>query len=233
MIEEGLWKVKQRKQRGDYRCERERKDNYGEMQQFDGSYEKWIHGVDEEQCLLASIDDATGKITYAQFEKSEGIIPVFKFWKKYIEINQKPLSIYLDRFSTYKVNHKNAEDNKNMLTQFEKATRELNITLIKANSPQGKGRIERLWGTLQNRLIIELRYNNIKNVDEANAFLKDKFIPWFNNVYAVIPKNKADLHKKNNANLDEVFSIKKERLVDLYPIKWTQNKNTQSTKDKR
>jgi len=108
--------------------------------QLDGSYEKWICGVDEEQRLLASIDDAIGKITYAQFEKNEGIISVFKFWKKCIEINQKPLSIYLDRFSTYKVNHKNAKDNKNMLTQFEKATRELNITLIKANSPQGRGK---------------------------------------------------------------------------------------------
>jgi hypothetical protein len=66
---------------------------------------------------------------------------------------------------------------------------------------------------LQSRPIIELRYNNIKNVIEANTFLKDKFIPWFNNTYAVIPKNKADLHKKNNLDLDEVFSIKKERLV--------------------
>lgn len=58
-----------------------------------------------------------------------------------------------------------------------------------------------------------MRYNNIKNVDEANVFLKEAFIPWFNSKYAVVPKNKADLHKKNNADLDEVFSIKKERYV--------------------
>ena len=87
MTEQGLWKVKQRKQREVYRSQRKRKDHYGEMQQFDGSYHKWIHGLDEEQCLLASIDDATGKITHAHFEKNEGVIAVFKFWKKYIEIN--------------------------------------------------------------------------------------------------------------------------------------------------
>jgi len=224
MIEESLWKFKQSKQRGEYRCERERKDNYGEMQQFDGCYDKWIYGLDEEECLLASIDDATGKITHAHFEKNEGVIPVFKFWRKYIEINQKPLSIYLDKFSTYKINHKNAEDNKDMITQFERASRELNITLIKANSPQAKGRIERLWNTLQTRLMIEMRYSNIKTIKEANTFLKDRFIPWFNSTYAVIPKSKADLHRKNNTDLDEAFSIKKERLVgNDYVIRYENN----------
>lgn len=213
MTEEGLWKIKKRKQRGVYRSQRERKDNYGEMEQFDGSYHKWIHELDEEQCLLASIDDATGKITHACFEKNEGVLAVFKFWKKYIEINGKPLSIYLDSFSTYKVNHKNAEDNKDMITQFERVSKELGVTLIKANSPQAKGRIERLWKTLQVRLILEMRHHKIKNIREANVFLKEAFIPWFNSTYAVIPKDKADLHKENNADLKAVFSIKKERSV--------------------
>jgi hypothetical protein len=213
MTEQGLWKVKQRKQREVYRSQRKRKDHYGEMQQFDGSYHKWIHGLDEEQCLLASIDDATGKITHAHFEKNEGVIAVFKFWKKYIEINGKPLSIYLDKFSTYKVNHKNAEDNKDLITQFERATQELDITLIRANSPQAKGRIERLWKTLQTRLIIEMRHQKIKNVKEANLFLKKVFILWFNSIHAVVPKSKADLHRDNRLDLAEVFSIKKERYV--------------------
>lgn len=183
------------------------------MQQFDGCYDKWIYGKDEEQCLLASIDNATGKITRAQFEKNEGVIAVLKFWKGYIEKNGKPLSIYLDRFSTYKVNHKNAEDNKDLITQFERAMKELNIETIKANSPQAKGRVERLWKTLQKRLMIEMRYHNIETVDEANIFLQDRFIPWFNKKFAVVPKKKSNLHKGNNIDLDEVFSIKKKRVV--------------------
>lgn len=213
MIKEELWEPKKRRKKEDHRSQRERKDNFGEMQQFDGCYDKWIYGKDEEQCLLASIDDATGKITRAQFEKNEGVIAVFKFWKGYIEKNGKPLSIYLDRFSTYKVNHKNAEDNKDLITQFERAMKELNIETIKANSPQAKGRIERLWRTLQKRLMIEMRYHNIETVDEANIFLQDRFIPWFNKKFAVVPKKKSNLHKGNNIDLDEVFSIKKKRVV--------------------
>jgi hypothetical protein len=212
MISEGLWIGKKRKV-SEYRCQRERRDNFGEMEQFDGSYEHWFHGVNEEQCLLGSIDDATGKITKAVFEKSEGIIPVFSFWKGYIKEYGKPISIYLDKFATYKVNHKNAEDNKELLTQFEKALRELDILPITANSPQAKGRIERLWKTLQTRLIKEMRYRKIKTIEEANCFLKNEFVPWFNKKFAVVPKDKTDLHKKNDADLEEVFSIKKERTI--------------------
>jgi hypothetical protein len=212
MIDEKLWIGKKRKV-SEYRCQRERKDNFGEMEQFDGSYEHWLYGVDEEQCLLGSIDDATGKITQLQFEKSEGIIPVFSFWKEYIEKYGKPIAIYLDKFATYKVNHKNAEDNKDMLTHFEKSAKELDVLLIKANSPQAKGRIERLWKTLQTRLIKEMRYRKIKTIEEANSFLKEEFVPWFNKKYAVVPKNKKDLHRKNSSNLEEVFSIKKERTI--------------------
>jgi hypothetical protein len=212
MIDEKLWVGKKRKV-SEYRCQRERKDNFGEMEQFDGSYEHWLYGVDEEQCLLGSIDDATGKITQLQFEKSEGIIPVFSFWKEYIEKYGKPIAIYLDKFATYKVNHKNAEDNKDMLTHFEKSAKELDVLLIKANSPQAKGRIERLWKTLQTRLIKEMRYRKIKTIEEANSFLKDEFVPWFNSKFAVVPKGKKDLHRKNNTNLEEVFSVKKERTI--------------------
>jgi hypothetical protein len=156
MAKEGLWIIKARKE-SKHRERRDRRDNYGEMQQFDGSYHKWFYGVDEEQCLLASIDDATGKITRAIFDKNEGIKAVFSFWKDYVIENGRPISIYLDRFSTYKINHKNAEDNKDLLTQFERSMKELSILPIHAHSPQGKGRIERLWKTLQTRLRIELR----------------------------------------------------------------------------
>lgn len=223
MISEKLWTRKKRKTR-EHREQRERRSNLGEMEQFDGSYHKWFYGVDEKQCLLGSIDDAVGKITHLKFEKSEGIFSVFSFWKGYIEKYGKPISIYLDRFSTYKVNHKSAEDNKEMLTQFERAMKELDILPIKARSPQAKGRIERLWKTLQTRLVKEMRYKKIKTIDEANKFLEEEFVPWFNSKFAVVPKSSADLHRINNHNLEEVFSIKKERAVgNDYVVRYENN----------
>jgi len=212
MVKEGLWITKERK-RSEHRERRDRRDNYGEMQQFDGSYHKWFYGVDEEQCLLASIDDATGKITKAIFDKNEGIHAVFSFWRGYILENKRPVSIYLDRFSTYKINHKNAEDNKDLMTQFERVMEELSILPIHARSPQGKGRIERLWKTLQTRLRIELRLRGIKTIEEANKYLKEEFIPWFNAKFGVMPKGKADLHKDTDMDLDEVFSVRKDRSI--------------------
>ena len=87
---------------------RPRKDNYGEMQQFDGSYHRWLENRNEEMCLLASIDDATGDITKATFAENEGVKEVSKFWKEYIEERGIPLAIYLDKYATYKINHKSA-----------------------------------------------------------------------------------------------------------------------------
>jgi hypothetical protein len=212
MIGEKLW-IRKKRKNPKYREQRERKDNLGEMEQFDGSYHKWFYGVNERQCLLGSIDDAVGRITHLKFKKNEGIFSVFSFWKEYIEKYGKPISIYLDRFSTYKVNHKSAEDNKEMLTQFERAMKELDILPIKARSPQAKGRIERLWKTLQTRLIKEMRYRGIKTIDVANRFLEEEFVPWFNSKFAVVPKGKADLHRRNSHNLEEIFSVKKKRSV--------------------
>lgn len=115
MIEEKLWKVKPRKQSKNKHLWRPRKDNYGEMQQFDGSYHLWLEDRNEEMCLLLSVDDAEGKITKGEFAENEGVKPVSKFWKEYIEENGVPLNIYLDKYSTYKINHKKAVDNKDLM----------------------------------------------------------------------------------------------------------------------
>src|SRR5579862_7245467 len=108
MHEAGFWKIRTRKQ-ATYRSWRPRKEYFGELQQFDGSYHLWFENrfVDDngnpiEVCLLAAIDDATGKITKAVFAANEGVIAVFTFWKEYIQEHGKPLGIYLDKFSTYK-----------------------------------------------------------------------------------------------------------------------------------
>ena len=145
---------------------------------------------------MAFIDDATGKITKAWFDYHEGIKPVFSFWKDYLMVNNKPIAIYLDKFSTYKINHKAAVDNQDLITQFQRAVKDLGINLIIAHSPQAKGRIERLFGTLQDRLVKELRLANISTIEEANQFLIEIFIPKFNQQFSVVPRKQEDLHRE-------------------------------------
>jgi hypothetical protein len=224
MSVEGLWKIHKQKD-PQYHAFRERLEYFGELQQFDGSYHLWFEkrlvdalGNPVEVCLLASIDDATGKITHAKFDFNEGIIAVFNFWLEYILKNGKPLKIYLDKFSTYKINHKAAVDNTELLTQFQQATRLLTIELIHANSPEAKGRIERLFGTLQDRLVKELRLSQINTILEGNRFLKEVFLPLFNNQFSVQPSKAGDVHRtltmKEKNSLKSTFSIKYQRRVN-------------------
>jgi len=231
MMEEKLWQPKLRKKNKEHRYWRPRKEGYGELEQFDGSYHNWFEGRGEECCLLAAIDDATGKITEAHFTTDEGVVPVFSFWQAYVSQHGKPLGIYLDKHSTYKINAKQLLDDKEALTQFERAMRDLNIEVIHAHSPQAKGRIERLFGTLQDRLIKELRLANISTIDEANEFLEKVFIPKFNAQFAVAPRSQANLHRALNEiekeNLEQIFSLKATRIVNndftiSYESQWYQ-----------
>src|SRR3989344_9535995 len=224
MIQVGLWKVHLQR-RVEYHAWRQRKDYFGELEQFDGSYHHWFEqrlpdefGFPKEVCLLASIDDATGKITHAKFDFNEGVVAVFNFWMEYVLTLGKPLGIYLDKFSTYKINHKSAVDNLELMTQFQKAMKLLDIEVINANSPQAKGRIERLFGTLQDRLIKELRLANISSITEANKFLKEVFIPKFNLKFSVTPAMEGDVHRQltqeEKKDLKSIFSIKSQRRIN-------------------
>lgn len=225
MIQEKLWKPRKQKQ-SVYRSWRPRKEYFGELQQFDGSYHYWFEdrfvdgdGNPIEVCLLASIDDATGEITKATFSANEGVVAVFLFWKEYVQELGKPAAIYLDKFSTYKINHKAAVDTKDLLTQFQRAMRQLNINPIPANSAQAKGRIERLFQTLQDRLIKELRLTNINTPEEGNRFLKEEFIPKFNEKFAVVPTKPGNVHRKlfkeEKEQLNHIFSVHETRRVNL------------------
>ncbi len=209
-----LWKPKPRKFGKKHYTWRARKDNPGEMQQFDGSYHIWFG--QEESCLLLAVDDANGKITHAKFDYHEGIVPVFKFWLEYEEKQGFPLSIYLDKFSTYKINHQNAVDNQEWMTQFQRAMQQVGVKLITAHGPQAKGRVERMFETLQDRLVKELRLAGIATLEEANQFLKE-YIPKFNAKFAVIPDRKRNLHKKPikeiREKLPQIFSIQNRRIV--------------------
>lgn len=225
MMQNGLWKPRKQKQ-SSYHSWRPRKDYYGELQQFDGSYHHWFenrycdtYGSPIEVCMLAAIDDATGKITKAVFALNEGVEAVFTFWKEYVQEQGKPLAIYLDKFSTYKINHKSAVDNKELMTQFQRVMQDLGIQLITAHSPQAKGRIERLFGTLQDRLVKEMRLAGVNTPEEGNRFLKEVFLPKFNNRFSVIPAKEGDVHKQllqeERENIHHIFSVHDIRRINL------------------
>ncbi len=244
MIKEGLWR--QRKQKKvTYRSWRPRKEYFGQLEQFDGSYHYWLedrycdnNGTPIELCLLASIDDAKGEITKAEISQNEGVVAVFTFWKSYILTHGKPVAIYLDKFSTYKLNHKGAVDNSELMTQFGRAMKDLSIVLITANSPQAKGRVERLFQTLQDRLVKELRLARINTPKAAQVFLDTVFIPTFNKKFSVTPIKEEDIHRPlseaERQQLDRIFSIQSIRRVNndftvQFKNKWYQLAEIQLT----
>lgn len=199
----GLWKSKPTRKQAEHRSWRMRRSARGEMVQFDGCYHVWLEGrlLDDEGrpveiCLLLAVDDATGEILDAQFAPHEGVLPVMGFWLEYAGIHGLPKSIYLDRFSTYSMNARLAEENPDTLTQFERAAKEAGIEIIHAHCPQGKGRVERSFRTLQDRLAKEMRLQDISTVETANEFLRAIFIPDFNRRFGREARRRGDLHRR-------------------------------------
>ncbi len=211
-----LWKPKVRRTVGIHRQWRERMAMFGELIQFDGSYHDWFEDGTE-ACLLGSVDDATGRF-HGVFEDNEGVRAVFRFWWEYLERYGLPVALYLDKFSTYKINHKSAVDNAELMTQFERAMETLDIRVICANSPQAKGRVERLFGTLQDRLVKELRLAGIKDRAQANRFLEDVYLPEHNARFGVTARKEGDAHRpltdEMRARLPSIFSIQSTRRVN-------------------
>lgn len=215
LIAEDHWTKKRRRKK--HRQWRERKTRLGEMAQMDGSHHDWLEGRGPKLVLMAYIDDATGR-SYARFYAYEGTIPALDSFRRYIRKNGLPLSIYLDKHSTYRVNGKLTIEQElegiKMLTQFERALKELGVNVIHADSPQAKGRIERLFGTFQDRLIKEMRLRGVRTLEEANAFLGE-YLPVFNRRFSVIAREKGDMHRKPSPGiqLDRVLCIKETRAV--------------------
>lgn len=227
MIELGLWK--ERKRRVAHREWRERKDCFGEMVQMDGSDHDWFEGRRDKCTLLASIDDATNRI-FLRFTEHEDTRNLMQFSRTYLKKFGKPRSFYVDKDSIYKTNRQpNLEEElqgkKYALTQFTRAMEvDLDVKVINAGSPQAKGRVERLFGTLQDRLVKELRLAGISSIPAANRFLDEVYLPKHNQRFSVPPKNNTDVHRpvgKTEAELDAIFSFQEERvLANDYTIRW-------------
>jgi hypothetical protein len=196
---------------------RERKHSFGEMIQMDGSHHNWFEGRGPECVLMGYIDDATGR-PFGRFYSYEGTLPAMDSFKRYIKKFGMPVSIYLDKHPTYKSTGKQTVENElnnvTPLSQFERACEELGIQVIHADSPQAKGRIERLFRTFQNRLIKEMRLKGIKSTEEANRFLTH-YLPTYARRFAVVPANHTDLHRPiaKGVDLDAAFCVKTIRVL--------------------
>lgn len=213
LLEEGLWERKRK--RSSHRRYRERKECFGEMVQMDGSHHDWLEGRGPELVLMGYIDDATGN-TFGQFHDYEGTVPAMESFRSYAGKYGLPQSVYLDQHSTYKVTSQAKEEEREqiLMSQFERALRELGVKVIHANSPQAKGRVERLFGTLQDRLVKEMRLRGIRTKDEANVFLR-RYLPTFNKKFRVPAAKKADLHMPlpKGFDLDDYLCIKTNRVA--------------------
>ena len=215
LIEEGI-PYKRRKKRP-HRQWRERKAYYGQMVQMDVSEHDWLEGRGPYCVFMGYIDDATGK-PFGRFCEYEGTIPAMDSFKRYIKKRGIPLSVYLDKHTTYKSNGKpTIEDELNNiapLSQFERALKELGVEVIHANSPQAKGRVERLFKTFQDRLIKELRLEGAKTIDEANKVL-ERFLPSYAKRFCVEALYSDDLHRPipKGIDLDRILCVRTERTL--------------------
>ena len=215
LIEEALWQAKPYRVRKSLSW-RQRKDHLGEMVQMDGSHHDWLEGRGPKLVLMGYIDDATGQF-YGKFYAYEGTMPAMDSLKGYIRRYGIPKSIYLDRHSTYKTSTKYSYAawpfrDKEELTQFGRSCQQLGIELIYANSPQAKGRIERVFETLQDRLTKELRLAQAKTCQEANDLL-ERYLESFNERFTVASRRAGDLHRSVDKRipLDEILSVQTQR----------------------
>ena len=198
---------------------RKRKAQEGLLIQMDATPYEWFGGR-AKFTLHGGIDDATGKIAGAYMTKNECLQGYFETVRQIVEQNGVPIGIYADRHTIFRspnADKLTVEDQLNGKqiadTQFGRAMKELGITLIAARSPQAKGRIERLWETLQSRLVIEFRIHGIKTVHEANAFLVD-YIPKFNEHFGVEPELTEKAYVPTSLDLDLILCVKEIRSVD-------------------
>jgi len=217
LIKYNLHKAKRRKRI--YR-RRRRMPKAGMLIQMDSSQHNWLPKVKKKWWLTATIDDATSEVPFAKFYPSDGVFNNMQAIKKTIEKKGIFYALYVDKASHFKTTryggiHVNISTEQEE-THIERALKELNINLILANSPQAKGRIERLFGTFQDRLIKELRLENIKNYSDASIYLEKKFIPYYNKRFAHTEGVESEYKKLPvDINLDLIFSKKYVRKVNF------------------
>ena len=206
--------------RAKHRARRERRTAAGMLLQLDGSPHDWLQGRGPRLTLLGAIDDATSEVPAALFRDEEDAHGYMLILRSIVDSHGIPLAIYSDRHSIFVVSKSAGETLDEQLagrrnpTQVGRVLEDLSIELITAQSPQAKGRVERLWDTLQDRLVSELRLANARTLAEANAVLA-AYLPKHNAKFACPAKGATSAYRPVSAalNLDEIFSFQYDRTV--------------------
>ena len=209
MMAAGLWKDRRQRTRPVHQP-RHRRDCVGELIQIDGSQHWWFEARGPQCTLLVYIDDATSRLMHLQFVETESTFDYFKATRTYLERYGKPIAFYSDKHGVFRVNKADSVGGDGM-TQFGRALHALNIDIICANSSQAKGRVERANGTLQDRLVKEMRLRGISTMVSGNAFLPI-FMDAYNARFAKAPFDDRDLHRPLAAHDDHRTDRKSTRL---------------------
>ncbi len=189
MIRAGLWQAKRRRAQRVH-SPRPRRSCLGELVQIDGSHHDWFEGRSAKCCLIAFIDDATGRVLGAQFFAQETTQGYLEVLHALVQRHGAPLALYSDRHGIF--TKSDPEDAKP--TQFERALLQLDIEPICAHSPQAKGRVERLFQTLQDRLCKAMRLAGIDTMEQANSYLPE-YLRGHDARFAVQPRHPHDMHR--------------------------------------
>lgn len=219
MIEEGLWRERRRKIARIYQ-RRMRRPSYGELIQIDGSPHDWFENRGPRCTLIVFIDDATSALMALRFVPAETTRAYMETLRGYLNDHGVPLALYSDRHSIFRVNNPEREGE---LTQFTRAIKTLGIEPIHANSPQAKGRVERANQTLQDRLVKEMRLQNISDIETANAWLPT-FIEAYNNRFATSPRTTDNAHldvHHSEEELGYIFSLQAKRVLSKISLSST------------
>src|SRR5665213_4105960 len=224
LLDAGLW-ARQRRRKV-HRRRRPRREHAGQLLQMDGSHHDWFEGRRPEAVLMVMIDDATGQV-YARFFEEETLAAAFEIFWRYVLRQGLPRALYVDRAGIYRSDREptSAEilAEKEPKTQSGRAMEELDVRLILAHSPQAKGRVERMTGTLQDRLVKALRQRGVSDLATANAYLEEEFLAPFNTKFMVQPAHPTNLHRPLEPQLDlaRILAVCEERVVQNdWTIRW-------------
>jgi transposase len=209
----GLWRPKNRRVRRVFQL-RDRRPRFGELIEIDGSPHDWFEGRAPRCTLIVFIDDATSRLTALRFVPVESTRAYLATLRIHVLEHGCPLAFYSDRHGIFRVNAKDAQSGDGK-TEFGRVAARLEITPIHALTPQAKGRVERANQTLQDRLVKEMRLQNISSMEAANGFLP-AFITWWNGKFAVAPRNETSAHRPwtgTPETLDDTLARREERVL--------------------
>ena len=193
---------------------RHRRQCLGELVQIDGCDHEWFEQRADRCTVLVYVDDATGRLMELRFVKTESAFDYFDSTVSYLGRHGKPVAFYSDKHSIFRVHQEGSSGRSGGVTQFGRALGTLNIDIICANTPQAKGRVERMNKTLQDRLVKELRLRGISSIEEGNAYLPE-FIADYNRRFAREPMNPHDAHRplQPGEDLLQIFTWQEERTM--------------------